>query len=274
MPRRIRDEFLDPADLRGLQANGATADVVLLRADVPAVAAALKSHATCPTWKQDVYGRNVRVAKQSYMLFRLAGHPWSHLQTLTGNPVTHALARHLSATLDARAIHLQLSDTASWLGYALFDAGRLVELLEDCGDHHNDASHLSADLLGDLKVRPTGRGIFGSALRRVAISRLKTPAAVYRFVDDFFRAQDLLAPVAGDWTRKPGPVTLDLPGFDPDQVDRLDILSGGPLAKPIRPRLTPEQQAQLRRIKAELSQSIEDARNRPPGYYSSLWKKR
>ena len=166
------------------------------------------------------------------MVYRLAGHGWSMAQSVSGKPVTYELARDVSRELGGRAMWLAVSDTASWTGYLLFNAGVLVEILEDYVDHHNNASHLPPDLVRSLTVQSTGHGIFGSSWRKVPLSKLKTPKDVDKLIDDLLRAENTLAPVSGEWNDEGGLVTLDLPYLSEEDVERLDFLGNGEVPPP------------------------------------------
>ena len=95
-----------------------------------------------------------------------------------------------------------------------------------------DASHLPPDLVGSLKVRSTGRGIFGSSVRKVALSKLKTPKDVNKLIDDLLRAENTLAPVSGEWGGEGGTLTLDIPYLSEEDVERLDLVADGPVPPP------------------------------------------
>jgi hypothetical protein len=228
---RVKAKTTEPDGRRGFNGNGATVSLVLVEGDVDRAAAAVKTCAKCTTWRKDVYGERARATKQSYIVYRLVGHGWSMVQSVSGKPVPFDLAMDLSRELGGRTMWLSVSDVASWTGYYRFDAGVMTELLEDYGEHHGDASHLPRDAVGALEVRPTGRGIFGSSVRKVAASKLKTPLDVETFVDAMLRAENVLAPVSGEWGGEGGTVTLDLPNLE-DDVERLDLLAGGQVPPP------------------------------------------
>jgi hypothetical protein len=245
MARKMKDESQDLAERRGFNGNGATIDLVLINAPLEPVASAVKEHAKCTTWRKDVYGKSVKATKQSYMVYRLAGHGWTLLQSVCGTPADFQLAQELSRRRKGRAMWLRLSEVASWMGYYLFDGGAMTEILEDFAEHHGDASHLPRDVVGSLKVHSTGRGIFGSSTRKVALSKLKTPIDAQQFVDSFFRSENILAPVSGEWG-SPGTVTLEFPDIGADDMERLDFLGGGAAA----PAAAQEEDPELIRLRA------------------------
>ena len=231
MARRVK-ESLDLVERRGFNGTNATVSLVLVDADVERSAAAIRKCGKCASWRKGLYAKRARATKQSYMVYRLAGHGWSMAQAVSGKPVTYELARDVSRELGGRAMWLSMSDPASWTGYCLFNASVMTELLEDFGDHHGDASHLPPDLVGSLKVRSTGRGIFGSSVRKVALSKLKTAKDVNKLIDDLLRAENTLAPVSGEWGGEGGTLTLAIPYLSEEDVERLDLVADGPVPPP------------------------------------------
>jgi hypothetical protein len=211
----------------GFNSENVTITLVLVDRSVEPVAAAVQRIAKCTTWRKNVYGKKARALGQSFIAYKLINSKWTMIQSASGPAVTYQSAKEISLRLKCRAIWLAVSDVASWTGYYLFDRGRMRELLEDFIDHHGTAEHLPKDVLGSLKVESTGYGIFGAALRDVPLSKLRSPR---RFIDAFFRAEKILAPISGEWNAEPGPRMLDLPYENPENIERLDFLSGGALA--------------------------------------------
>ena|SRR5688572_21131238 len=223
----------EPEERRGFNGSNATVRLVLVEAAVGEAASAVKKYGGCATWRKDVYGVRVRATRQSYMVYRLEGHGWSVVQSVSGPAATHRLAQWVSRELGGRTIWLCLSDVASWTGYYVFDRGTMTEILEDYAEHHGDTSHLPQEVVGSLKSLPTGRGIFGSSAREVALSKLKTGIGVEQFIDSFFKSQNILAPVSGDWREEPRMVTLELPQLEEladEDVERMDFVGGGPVS--------------------------------------------
>jgi len=222
-----REAMLDLVERRGFQGNNATVTLLLIDADVAPAAKSIQKLTKAKTLKPNVYGKRVKATRQSFMVYRLTDHGWTLVQRISGELPEAALAQQLSKDLKTRVMWLGLSDTASWTGYYLFDAtGTMVELLEDFCDHHGDASHLDANLLGKLKVESTGNGIFGSTLRKVAVTKLQSGIEVHKLIDAFFRDENILAPFTGDWRTSPGSsVTLEIADLAPEDVERLDFVT-------------------------------------------------
>ena len=49
--------------------------------------------------------------------------------------------------------------------------------------------------------------------------------AASKLIDTFFRTENILAPVTGDWDRAPGPRTLEIPNLAPEDVERMDFVA-------------------------------------------------
>ena len=93
------------------------------------------------------------------------------------------------------------------------------------GEHHGDASHLPKSLLGKLAVKSTGRGIFGSSLRKVTAKTLGQSIAAEKLMDDLFREEEILVPVGAFESGRAGQsIKLDLPEIGKADIERMDFI--------------------------------------------------
>jgi hypothetical protein len=195
------------ADRRGVASFDTDEILLLVRAPVEPVAAAFRDLRGLATWVPEARGRTVTASDPCYLVYRLAGHPWTIIdryRATVGYPEPGD-----AKALSTAVIYYGNSDTAGATGYELFEGGRRLERFET----------------------ELGEGVeFESGLRRV--DPPEGGDGVYAFVDAFLRAQDAFVPgwsvYLGGWCHKPGQqVQLD---FDPVEADgrrvveRLDFL--------------------------------------------------
>jgi hypothetical protein len=142
----------------------------------------------------------------------------------------------------------------------------MTEILEDYVEHDGGASHLPKNLIGSLIIRSTGRGIFGSSVRTVRPGALKGASQVHKFIDAFFKSENVMAPVSGEWDSTPGMKKLDLPDLHEDaEVERMDFLDGGAVPAPPTSATTAtpaEQVAFLRKQMNALDERVSDPAER------------
>jgi len=200
------------AECRGVASFDTNEILVLVRAPVEPVAAAFRDLRGLATWVPEVQGQTVTVSDPCYLVYRLAGHPWTIIDrygATVGYYPEPGDAKALSAALSTAAIYYGNSDTASAIGYELFEGGRRLERFET----------------------ELGEGVeFESVLRRV--DPPQDGDGVYAFADAFLRAQDAFVPgwsvYFGGWCHKPGQqVQLDFDLVEVDGrrvVERLDFL--------------------------------------------------
>jgi len=197
------------AECRGVASFDTDEILLLVRAPVEPVAAAFRDRRGLATWVPEAQGQTVTVSDPCYLVYRLAGHPWTIIDRYhgTGGYPEPGDAEALSAALRTRAVYYGNSDTASATGYELFEGGRRLERFE-----------------ADDGVA------FESTLRRV--DPPEDCDGIYPFVDAFLRAQDAFVPgwsvYLGGWCHRPGQeVRLDLELREADGrrvVERLDFL--------------------------------------------------
>lgn len=105
-------------------------DLLLLSSSIDNIVEALKKQKTINYWEKNIYGREIRLAKKSYVLLKFFGHtwtlvcvPWFSRKTELG----YEQACLYSKILNTKAIFFERSDSDSSMGYYFYEQGDLVE---------------------------------------------------------------------------------------------------------------------------------------------------
>ena len=215
---------------------------ILVDAPVEAVAKSFAGHVGAKTVQPDVHGQTVKLAANSFAVFRQVGQPWSVIMRLSGsNPyeqLTTAAARELSATLKTRAMFVAVGDTSGVYQYLTFDKGKVVEIF-DTGSaaEETDLDSVARQFAASYDVDPRklpgfriGRGYaFGSSLRKLKPSDVKN---VVDFIDDHLKRENAFVPFFEPTDHRAGQrYELTVEGFGPDDIERLDYVAGGAAAE-------------------------------------------
>ncbi|MEA2735765.1 MAG: hypothetical protein QOE14_2216, partial [Humisphaera sp.] len=218
-------------DFFGLPTPDVIAVGVLIDADVATTASALVELLGADIHHHNALGRDVPVTQQSFIVWRLAGHAWSAVTQahfLSGDRVLEPLhAAALSKRLGARAIYVNISDTAGSGWYALFDDQGVVqevfEMTDDAEPLKDSAAIANAVAermqidMSPLAERMSFAGgmSFGSTLRDQTVDDIDNP---WKFFDQFLTDQRALSPSA--WSdrfeagNEPNTVKLVMPQDD------------------------------------------------------------
>jgi len=194
------------ADLRGVASFYTNEMIVLVRAPIDAVTKAFCGLKRARVCHRDAAGKTVTVSDPCYLIYQLAGHPWTIIDVYASrssypNPED---ARALSEVLKTKAIFYGNSDTAGVIAYELVEAGKRLERFMDFEETE-----------------------FESNLGRSAPAEGED---MEDFVRAFFRAQDAFAPswtsrLGGNCHRPGDKATLPFGGFRPDTLIRLDYVA-------------------------------------------------
>jgi ankyrin repeat protein len=216
--------------LRGVPTFDLNDACLLVEAPIEDAASQFKQLIGATAWKKDVFGKTVKLSQRSYAVIRLVGVPWTAIVRLCA-PIPQypsaSEAQSLSKSLKARAIHFAISDTAGVAQYALYDRGKLVEFfghgIEALDDDRRQIERHFGISLADLPVIEAYENItFGSQLRKV---RLKAIESDLDFINEFFVAQDALAPMFLENCGAPGvDFELEFEDFGEGEVERLDFV--------------------------------------------------
>lgn len=191
--------------------------LLLVKAPVEEVARAFQKIRGARRWEPDVHGRKVSWESDIYSVFRFRDQVWTIVRQeanerpVSGHDVTVEDARALSREIGTEVILHDLGADAERIGYRWFRAGNLIESF-GAGPNHDDDSK---EEWGE-PVR------FRSEERTVEDIDAIDPLA---FVDRFIRARDAFVPAlakALEGMKKQG--VLQLPGIEPEEVERLDIV--------------------------------------------------
>ncbi len=102
--------------------------IVLVRAPIEPVAQALNQLWQVKHWKQDVYGCNIDIKKQGFVVFQFRGHSWTCIREYGwGRGFLEGEVQALGKLLNTRIVDYEVSDTGGLIAYDCYDFGFLVE---------------------------------------------------------------------------------------------------------------------------------------------------
>jgi hypothetical protein len=166
------------AELRGLGCQDTNEELLLVQAPI---ATASETFARFrPDWerREDVFGpEGLEVSDRwGCLIYQLRGHTWTVIQAGEDTTLSDDEAQALSERLSTEALFLGLSDTASVVGYRLYQDGRMVEEFSYGGSESE------------------GRPRLKSKLRRVEREDLGNP---WEFVSEFLADREAYVPGCG-----------------------------------------------------------------------------
>ena len=208
---------------RGIETVDLNDDLVLVQAPTEQVAQALSQLRQVVYWKRDVYEREIVIQGHGLIVFRLQGHPWTLIRELPIKKYNVLLeekdAQSLSSLLGTKAMFYQVSDTASNIGYYLYNCGELMEKLFYTSECEEELDEEDED-------EETNHGTyqFQSQLRSIKVEKIKNP---YSFIENFFWQQDVYIPAL--YTRMIFRVgqrfSLQMKEINqPDELERMDYM--------------------------------------------------
>jgi hypothetical protein len=191
--------------------------LLLVKASVEEVARVFQKIRGARRWEPDVHGRKVSWESDIYSVFRFRDQAWTIVRheanerPVSGHDVTAEDARALSREIGTEVILHDLGADAERIGYRWYRSGNLIESFGAGPNHEDDAKEEWGE-----PVR------FRSEVRTVEDLEAIDPLA---FVDRFVRARDAFVPALPRALEgMKGKGTLELPGIDPEEVERLDIV--------------------------------------------------
>ncbi|BAY80083.1 hypothetical protein NIES25_65710 (plasmid) [Nostoc linckia NIES-25] len=141
--REIAEHFTRPwSQRRGIESIDRNAEVVLLKVPLDRLSDVLAEKAM--ESQRNVMGAEIEVSGAFVFAYQLVGHPWSIMVSgLLDNPsiLQSSELAQLSKQLGQPVIRLLVSDTASEIGYDLFEGGELVEYFRGSDGELTDNSH-------------------------------------------------------------------------------------------------------------------------------------
>jgi hypothetical protein len=160
------------SELRGVVSFDYNNSLVLVQASVDVVSQTFAQMRGAAILQSNVAEREVELARQCFLLFRLKGHPWTQIldKESSWNGLGEEDAERLSRVLKVKAIFYGISDTALASVYRLYDSGRLMERYD------SDENGITA---------------FDSLLRKLTLNDIKDEE---EWVHTFFKDQDALEP--------------------------------------------------------------------------------
>lgn len=218
-------------ELRGAGSFDVNDIWLLVRAPVEAAARAFaEARGGASGWDQNVVGRPVATSPLCYLAFRFRGHAWTLIRELHSEDwfgfVGESDAEDVSRRLGGRAIYYGISDTAGAVGYALFEAGELVERMSFDGSGESGQSDDSDEELAPDAEPPGPPGVvFTSRLRSLSTEEIGSP---FEFADAFLRDQDAFAPafgtVFGLLVQVAGEMSFGVGGMEAEDFERADVI--------------------------------------------------
>jgi hypothetical protein len=227
-----------PAGPRGVTTFDTNDAMVLVAAPVTDVSRAFAERIGAKTRRENVLGEEVKLTQRCYAVWKLIDSPWSNVMKLHCRDFRHwpsaADAVALSKSLKTRALYVANSDTGGVTQYALFDAGKVVEVFDygSAGDRDSDkavterfAKYYSIDMsaiAGGVQVAQNKT--FASSQRAVDVKKIKNDLD---FVNDYVKQQDAFIPFGFEmgWGEAGEMMELTLEGLGPDDVERLDYVA-------------------------------------------------
>ena len=209
--KRTKAQLPTPAEMRGVETFDTNEAFILVRGHVESVAAAFKKHKKAKVWQKNVLGETITIADPSFLVLRMAGHPWTLITAcVTSRPSFFKPedAKALSKAMKARAIYFANSDTASYTEYQLFEDGKRLEHFRCFEDVEFSST------ARDVEAPEDGPGI-------------------YDFVSQFMREEDAFVPACSvhlntGWMNAGQKVKLGLGDVLNDEAfERIDYVSVG-----------------------------------------------
>ncbi len=207
---------------RGLGGIDNNARYLAVKASVQEVAQALSKKLEAVCWQQNVYNQTIEIQRENLFIFQLRSHFWTIIQSPYWGVYSfqhhfEEEAQLLSRLLDTKALFCQRSDTASYIGYHLYEKGESIERL-----YFSEDSDLNRDPQ-DKDYIP-GMYQFSSQLRQLQEEYILLNG--YRIVNKFLEEQALYIPdlIWDDTCQKGQQVTVRIRNLDQKSFDRIDYL--------------------------------------------------
>jgi len=115
---------------RGNYCDETEDSIILVKAPVEVVAQAINQIWQINYWEQDVYGREINIRKQGFLIFQFRSHSWTCIREYGwGIDFSKEELQALGKLLNTRLIYYCVSDTGGLIAYNCYDSGQLVERL-------------------------------------------------------------------------------------------------------------------------------------------------
>lgn len=175
---------------RGLGGIDNDARYLAVKASVQEVAQVFSKKLEAVCWQQNVYNQIIESQRENLFIFQFRSHTWTIIQSPYWEVYSfehhfEKEAQLLSRLLDTKALFYQRNDTASYIGYHLYEKGESVERLYFSEDDNPNKKQQDEDYI-------LGMYQFFSQLCQLEEEYILLNA--YNIVDDFLEKQDIYIP--------------------------------------------------------------------------------